>query len=168
METRSKFIGTLRHNLPDIALEYSNLAVEDEQVGQLLMVNGKYRHAIYFFVQAMEKYVRHKIFTLVNPSAEYFRSRTYTHNVDELLDFLVEIVSNKPAVRQQVKEQLESFVLNGIRFGKLHNDLRYPIYSEKFNSYSSLQVTADDAKNAQEKLQKLKRFLQDMDRLSRA
>ena len=59
------YIGRLEHRLSDVAAEYLALAQEDEKVGQLLISQGQYRHAIYFLVQAMEKYVRCTIFGLV-------------------------------------------------------------------------------------------------------
>jgi HEPN domain-containing protein len=161
------YIGKLVHNLPDISLEYRKLALEDEEVGKLLYDNGRYRHSVYFYLQAMEKYVRARIFSLVNPDTEYFRNRVRTHNLDELLDFLVEVVSSKNNVREQVKGQLEQFVLGGVKFGMLHNDLRYPIYSEKYHSYSLLLIEKEDAEFINVKLQSLKAFIRDIDLLRR-
>ncbi len=145
MPSSIKYIGHLDHQLSDLSAEYLSLAADDEQAGNLLLARQKYRHAVYFFVQAMEKLVRHKIFMLVNPQAEYFRNRTRTHNLDELLDFLIEIASSQPPVREQVRTQLETYVLGGIRFGKLHNDLRYPSFSERSGAYAMLRVDEADA-----------------------
>jgi hypothetical protein len=58
-------------------------------------------------------------------------------------------------------------VLEGVRFGKLHNDLRYPNFSERHESYSMLRVTQKDAAFTYEKLQRLKVFLKDIHRLAR-
>ncbi len=110
-------IGRLEHRLSDVAAAYLGLAQEDEKVGQLLISQGQYRHAMYFLIQAMEKYVRCTIFGLVNPNTEYFRNRTRTHDLDELLDFLVEIACPNTTVQGQVREQLRDFVLGGVRFG---------------------------------------------------
>ena len=115
----------------------------------------------------MEKYARFRIFSIVNPDTEYYRNLTRTHNLDELLDFLVEVVNSNPLIRAQVKDQLDNFVLGGIRFGKLHNDLRYPIYSEKYRNYSMLKLSREDAEITLDKLEKLKLFLRDLDRLRR-
>lgn len=166
-EKTGSFIGRLDRNIHDIAEEYHRLAMEDEEVGRYLLADRKYRHAVYCFVQAMEKHVRFKIFTLVNADHEYFRNQTRTHNLDELLSFLVEIVSGNRLIQEQVRDQLDSFVLQGVRFGKLHNDLRYPIYLERYNSFAMLQIDRQDAERALEKLEKLKVFLQDIDRLKR-
>lgn len=167
MTTSRAYIGRLDHRLSDVAAEYLALAQEDEKVGQLLISQGQYRHAIYFLVQAMEKYVRCTIFGLVNPNTEYFRNRTRTHDLDELLDFLVEIACSNTTVQGQVREQLRDFVLGGIRFGKLHNDLRYPSFSERYQSYSLLSVGHQDADITLERLQTLKRFLKDIHQLQR-
>ncbi len=166
-EHTTQFIGRLDYDVINVADEYQRLAMADEEVGRFLLANQKYRHAVYCFVQAMEKHVRFKIFTLVNADLEYFRNRTRTHNVDDLLSFLVEIVSANPLVQEQIRNQLDRFVLEGVRFGKLHNDLRYPVYLERSQSYARLQVEKNDAELALQKLEKLKVFLLDIDRLKR-
>jgi len=162
-----KYIGKIVRTETDIWQEYLRLALEDEEVGILLYDKGKYRHSVYFFLQAMEKQVRAKIFSFVNPDTEYFRNRVRTHNLDELLDFLIEIVSNKENIRDQVKGQLEEHVLDGVKFGMLHNNLRYPIYREKSRSYSHLVIDEDDADRMWEKLKKLKVFISDINLLTR-
>ena len=148
MNNPSRFIGKLNHNIQNVADEYHQLALEDEEVGRFLLASRRYRHAVYFFVQAMEKHVRFKIFTLVNADTEYFRNRTRTHNLDDLLNFLVEIVNGNQIIQDQVRNQLDSFVLEGVRFGKLHNDLRYPFYIEKLNSCAMVQIEKSDAELA--------------------
>ena len=164
-EKPTRFIGRLNYDIQNVADEYRRLAIEDEDVGRFLLANRKYRHAVYCFVQAMEKHVRFKIFTLVSADVEYFRTRTRTHNLDDLLTFLVEIVSANQLIKEQVGDQLNNFVLEGVRFGKLHNDLRYPFHMERSNSFAMLQIEQDDAELALAKLQKLKVFLRDIDRL---
>jgi hypothetical protein len=94
------YIGRLEHRLSDVAAEYLALAQEDEKVGQLLIGQGQYRHGIYFLIQAMEKYVRSTIFGLVNPNTDYFRQRTLTHNLDDLLAFLREIICSNAELRE--------------------------------------------------------------------
>jgi HEPN domain-containing protein len=158
-------IGRYEYRLNDVAAEYQRLAQEDESVGKSLLAHGHYRHATYFLVQAMEKYVRSAIFGFVNPNTEYFRTRTRTHDLDRLLEFLVEVVSANPIVQQQVSQQLRDCVLGGIRFGQLHNELRYPSFSERHQSYAVLRITRRDAEIAMERLQTLKQFLRDVHRL---
>jgi hypothetical protein len=161
------YIGRLDHRLSDVAAEYHGLAQEDEKVGQLLIGQGQYRHGIYFLVQAMEKYVRSTIFSLVNPNNGYFRQRTLTHNLDDLLAFLREIVCSNTELREQVRLQMQDHVLGGVRFGALHNDLRYPNFDERRSSYFVLQVERKDADTVYARLQTLKQFLRDIHQLLR-
>ena len=72
-------IGTINREV-DISYEYYNLALEDEKVAILLKNKGEYRHSIYFFIQAMEKYIKSKIFTLVNPNLEYYINKNKHHS----------------------------------------------------------------------------------------
>lgn len=161
-----KRIG-VRKQITDVSSEYLRFAAEDENAGQCLMTSGHYRHAAYFFIQAMEKYVRAKIFQLVNPDTEYFRERTRTHNLDDLLEFLIEIVGTTPIIRDQVKSQLENNVLEGVRFGMLHNDLRYPYYRDKFGTHEIISMSGEDAEICHQKLVRLKPFVREIDRLRR-
>ena len=165
MTASRAYIGRLEHRLSDVAAEYLALAQEDEKVGQLLISQGQYRHGIYFLVQAMEKYVRSTIFGLVNPNTDYFRQRTLTHNLDDLLSFLREIVCSNAELREQVRLQMQDHVLGGVRFGALHNDLRYPKFDDRNQSYSLLSVGQQDADITLERLQTLKRFLKDIHQL---
>lgn len=167
MNKAIKHIGTLKQGIKDVSSEYFRLAQEDEAAAQFLQNSGHYRHAAYFFIQAMEKYVRAKIFQLVNADNEYPRERTRTHNLDELLEFLIEIVCTAPLIKDQVNGQLEDYVLEGVRFGMLHNDLRYPFYQEKQKVHSVVLVGQADSEICHERLERLKPFLRDIDRLRR-
>jgi HEPN domain-containing protein len=167
MTTPRTYIGRFEHHLRDVAAEYQTLAQEDEQVGTLLIGRQQYRHGVYFLVQAMEKYVRSTIFGLVNPNTAYFRERTRTHDLDALLAFLVEIASADPVVQDQVRRQIEQHVLGTIRFGNLHNNLRYPAYLDRRQSYALLRVGCEDAKVVSGRLQTLKRFLGEIHQLQR-
>ena len=156
-------IGRLTHNV-EAAFEYRRLAAEDERVGLALRQAGEYRHSIYFLVQAMEKYVRAKTFSIVDARNAYFRERERSHSVEAALEFLVEVINGNETVRDQIKKQLRDYVLGNIRFNLLHNDLRYPFYSERFNSYSTLHVNERDNEVVVQKLNSLKTFLEGIDR----
>ena len=156
-------IGRLRRNV-DVSSEYYKFAQEDEQIGLPLKDMEKYRHCMYFLIQAMEKYVRSKIFTIIDANNTYFRERNRSHSLENALEFFVEIISIDAHIRKQVKEQLDRYVLDGIKYSLLHNDLRYPFYGERFHSYSSLEVTREDSEILLQRLNFLKRFLQDIER----
>jgi HEPN domain-containing protein len=158
-------VGHLRHNV-QIIEEYAQLALNDERIATLLMRQGEYRHACYFFIQAMEKLVRATIFTRVDPYNRYFRDETRTHDIEELLDFLLKVVSTEPDKRTSLKEKLDTYVLADTYFERIHNDLRYPKFSEHYQSYSVLEVKVEDAMHIQHRLQELKRFLDEMKSLN--
>lgn len=156
-------IGKPNHNV-EVSYEYSRLAREDERVGLMLKDSGEHRHSIYFLIQAMEKYVRAEIFTIVDARNPYFRERERNHSVEAALEFLVEVINGSPIVRDQIKKQLGDYVLGDIRFTHLHNNLRYPFYSERHNSYSSYEFTRDDNEIVVQRLNALKSFLAGMDK----
>jgi hypothetical protein len=152
------YIGTMRHNI-NVSEEYYQLAKKDEEVAKLLKENKQYRHAMYFFIQSMEKYIRSRIFILVNPNIEYFREKNKHHSINEAVEFLVEIVSSDPAIQKQIKQQLSDFVFQNINFQNLHNNLRYPFYFHKRKSYVSLDFKQKDCEIIEQKLDSLKNYL---------
>lgn len=159
------YLGTVRHSV-DVTDEYKLLAIKDEEVALLLKYNRQYRHSIYFFIQAMEKYIRSKIFSKVNANLEYFRNRNKSHSLGNAIEFLIEIVSSDDNVRNQVKKQLNDFVLENIRFQQLHNNLRYPFYSHKYDSYLVAEYSEEDCIFIEKKLEALKKYLVQIDKLS--
>lgn len=112
----------------------------------------------------MEKYVRAKTFTFVDAKNAYFRKRERNHSIEDALEFLVEVISGNPVIREQIKKQLHEYVIGEIKFNWLHNNLRYPFYSERYNSYSSFEVTSSDNDVVAQKLKALKAFLSEIDR----
>jgi len=158
------YIGNARHNV-NVSNEYEFLAKKDEEVAMFLKKNSEYRHSIYFFIQAMEKYIRAKIFTLVNPNLEYFRKKNQSHSLENAIEFLTEIVSADKNVQNQIKNQLNEFVLENINFSQLHNNLRYPFYSLKYDSYSAIDFEIKDCEVIEKKLNDLKIYLKHLNRL---
>jgi hypothetical protein len=148
-----------------IADEYRSIALADEEAARVLQRSGQSRPAMYFWVQAMEKHVRAKIFTLVNPNLEWVRKKNRSHSLEDAIEFLLEIITTDAAIREQVRIQLCKQVLGGIRFAQLHNDLRYPFYSPEQSSFSVLEVEERDAKLLATQLDGLKKCLRDLDRL---
>ena len=71
-------LGKFRHNI-DVAAEFFRMAREDEQTGNILLNAGRYRQSMYFILQAMEKYVRSKIFSIVDARNQYFRQKQRDH-----------------------------------------------------------------------------------------
>lgn len=159
-------IGKFKHRV-DVSVEFNRLAIEDEEAASALIEIGKHRQASYFIVQAMEKYVRGTIYTLVNPNLEYFRERNRSHSLEDAVEFLVEIVSkNNSTIEQQVKNQIYQHVLGDTHYNQLHNNVRYPVYFKKHNSYSILEVSVEDSAVLKKRLVLLKKFLTELHRFA--
>lgn len=157
-------IGKLIKNV-DVAETYKQLALHDEEVAKKLYYIGEYRHSIYFFIQSMEKLIKAKIYTLVNPNIPYFRDHNKDHSLDKSIDFLLEIISTDDNIRNQVREQIYKYVLKDIKYNQLHNDLRYPFYSSKYNNFCLLEFSAMDCLIIENNLNSLKTYLNQLDRL---
>jgi len=113
----------------------------------------------------MEKYIRSKIFNLVNPNLEYFRNRNRTRSVGNAIEFLLEIHIQDKVLRNSIREQIFVSILGDINYQHLHNNLRYPFYSQKFDSYSIVTYTKKDYEFVENGLQKLKTYLNDLNRI---
>lgn len=151
-------IGTFEpvHNLSD---EYGLIAQHDERVAEALIASGEFRHAAYLLIQAIEKYLRSKIFSIVDGRNTYFRDQNRNHSVEEAADFLVQVVSSNAEVQKQIRSQLDRFVFQGVRFNHLHNNLRYPFFSDRSQGFVLLKVNAEDIESIQSRLRWVKQFL---------
>ncbi|KAB7663902.1 HEPN domain-containing protein [Plesiomonas shigelloides] len=156
-------IGKFRNNV-SVSTEFAQLSRDDEAAADLLAERGQLRQACYFIIQAMEKSIRAKIFTLVNPNIEYFRDRNRTHSLDSAVEFLIEIISTDNIIQNQVSLQLKSHVLGNTNYRYLHNNLRYPTYSHKYDTYSTLTVSLSDFTKLKNRLLLLRVFLNDLHR----
>jgi len=159
-----KKIGHIRHGI-NVSDEYYELGKKDEEAANELMKLSLYRHSIYFFIQAMEKYIRSKIFSLVNPNIEYFREKNKNHSLNNAIDFLVEIINSDNIIRQQIKIQINEFLFENINFQMLHNNLRYPFFNQKYNDYSCIDFTKNDCLMVEKKVLKLKEYLKELDKI---
>mgnify|MGYP004582361611 FL=1 len=157
-------IGTINREV-DISYEYYNLALEDEKVAILLKNKGEYRHSIYFFIQAMEKYIKSKIFTLVNPNLEYYINKNKHHSLDDSIEFLIEVISPDENIRNQVKLYFNKYVFKDLSFRNLHNNLRYPFYDRSRGYYNIIKFDIEDCKYIEEMLENLKKYLKDLNRI---
>ena len=157
MSKLGRFVNNV--NVPNA---YLAMSVSDERAAKVLFEHREYRQACYFLIQAMEKRIRSKIFTLVNPNHEYFRDRNRTHSLDDAVTFLIDICSTNDIVKKQITLQLQTYVLGNIKYNFVHNNLRYPHYSNKYNAYSMLEVNEKDFNLLCEKFDLLKKFLENM------
>ncbi|WP_105620097.1 HEPN domain-containing protein [Vallitalea okinawensis] len=157
-------IGKIARDV-DVNETYYRLAQDDEKAAEMLKFNRMYRQATYFYIQAMEKYIRAKIFTIVNPNIEYFRDKNRDHSLDKAIDFLLEIITTNENVRLQIRNQINTFVLGNVRYNQLHNNLRYPFYSKRYDNYSVLDIEEIDCLTIENNLQALKKYLRELGRM---
>lgn len=154
-------IGKFRHKIT-VSSEFFELSKSDEVAARILANQGQFRQACYLLIQAMEKAIRAKIFSLVNANLEYFRDRNRTHSLESAIEFLIEIVSTDALVRAQISLQLKTHVLGNTKYGQLHNDLRYPSHFKKHDSYSIIEVEKPDFDILNTRLTLLRKFLDDL------
>lgn len=160
-----KHIGRFTKNV-NASLSYQQLAESDESVAVLLLQHGAYKQSCYHIIQAMEKVIRAKIFTLVDANNKYFRDQNRSHSVEDAVSFLIKVISPKEEIQSQVNKQLKDYVLGITQYNHLHNNLRYPVFFQKQNSYSLLEVTKENTDDLFKRLNLLKRFIQDIDKIS--
>lgn len=169
------FIGRQRR-IGNFAEAFRSVSAEDEKAADTLRRDGCHRQAVYFFMQAMEKLTRFAIFTEVSPSSldkdgTTYRERTLTHNLDDLLTVLLEVYQetiNDPRVSEQISSQLSTHVLQGVRFGVLHNDVRYPRYLARKQSCLLLELSEKDSAKVSQMLARLKQFVEGFQQLERS
>ena len=161
----SNKIGTFSHKV-NAAKTYLELSKSDERAAILLAEHREYRQACYFLIQSMEKLLRSEIFTRINPNNPHFRDMNKSHSVEKAADLLIEIVSTNETVKSQVSRQLKDYVLGKTNYSYLHNNLRYPTYFNKFDSYSILSVEKSDFIALSNSLELLKKFLADLHQIS--
>lgn len=158
-------IGSFRKKV-NASQEYFSLARSDEIAAEKLSQVECYRQACYFIIQSMEKYIRAKIFSLVRADVKYFRDENRNHSLDSAVDFLIKVISSDPIIQKQVSKQLAEYVLVNTKYNHLHNNLRYPAYFSKSESYSMLDVSREDYQMLFNRLSSLKHFLNDINKLS--
>jgi hypothetical protein len=152
-----------------LAAVFLQLAEEDHEAARELHQGGRFRQAMSCCIQAMEKYVRHGIFEMVgaderDAQGASYRERAQTHNLDALIDILLEVYTEHipdERVREHVRGQFEQVVLQGVRFGRLHNDVRYPRYAQRSRDYTLVNYSGRDVVRLLEKVDRLKRFILD-------
>lgn len=154
-------VGSPRHNV-EAASEYKAQALSDEAAAVSLSHAKHYKQACYFILQAMEKQICSKIYSLVNPKLDFFRQKTRSHSIDDSVSFLVEIIGAGDAnAMKHLLAHIEAHVLGGIKYRQLHNNLRYPFFSTRHDSYTAIDVGEGDYVWLFERLGQLKLYLKD-------
>lgn len=169
-ENWQKLIGRKKELLTsiDVATEYERLAKNHTKAAEVLYNSGLYNESVYFYIQAMEKEIDEKICRKVDVTNPYFaeRTRETSHSIDKSIEFLVEIYAgNDKTLYTQIRNQIIRGILKNIKFAKLHNNVRYPVYNLNKNSYNIYTIQKNECDEIREMQQKLILFLKDLDRI---
>jgi len=150
------------------AEKYFEIAKADEKAAMTLKENRLFNQAGYFFIQAMEKLIKYHIAKKINVTNPHFAEelrKTMGHSLDESLNLLFKVYTgNNEIFFNQLNEQIKNQVFHEVNFLTLHNKVRYPIYSLKFQNYSFLELSARDCEALQNMLTLLKKYLEDISR----
>lgn len=172
MEERRKnnYIGKRRflQDSVSVAEMYLEIAEKDEKAAKVLLDKGFYNQTAYFLIQAMEKQIKYKIANKIDVTNRYFADeirKTMGHSLGQSIEFLLRIyTSDNELLKQQMEHQLMQQVLKQINFQGVHNNVRYPLYHEKYLNYSFLDITRSECLELEDMLKGLKRYLAELDR----
>jgi len=154
-------IGKHRHKV-NVSYELRRIAEEDNKAGDVLREAGLFRNAAYFYIQSMEKRVRSQAFLIVDPANRYWRETNQHHDLYSSVGFLIEALGMDTLVAKQVKDMINTYVIDDINFRLLHNSLRYPYYSEQRSSFSCVDYSEQDCDIIHNKLKFLINLLHDL------
>lgn len=158
-------IGRMRYikNGAEIAYEYNTYAMNDEKAAEVLLKNALYSESAYYYIQAMEKLIKTAISSRVDVTNAYYATKLKAigHSLDLAIDFFLELLvyGKEDVLAQQLEHQLKAVVFKNIRFGSLHNNIRYPIYNERWGSYGFLEISRADCEELRHMLKVLKEYL---------
>lgn len=147
----------------EIADKYQEYAVNDEKSADILLANGFYNQSAYYYIQSMEKLIKAAISVKVDVTQIYYATKLKAigHSLDLAIDFYLELIcfGKEAVLAQQLEYQLKTIVFKNIRFGRLHNSIRYPIYNERWNSYGVLQISKEECEELKHMLIVLKKYI---------
>lgn len=159
---RRRYMGKLRRRVKSPSVESRLFAEDDEKASRWQLEGGFYRHAVYWAIQAMEKYIHARVFAIYDDTATV--ERVKDHRLDLLIDFYIETCTppDEHIVREHVRSQLHCLVLDNVLFAELQNDLRYLHFFRSRNEFAVVEISRCDAEEVLAKLELLKAFLTDM------
>lgn len=145
---------------------YADISREDEKASKILFEQGLYNQAVYFLIQSMEKYIDSIICRKIDISNSYFSEwlRKNAHSIEKNIDFLVDIeISRNEVLNNSIGDLIKNKILMGVRFSKLHNNVRYPYYNEYKGNYMLIQMTSEDYCEIAKIFDTLKKTLTDLE-----
>ena len=156
-------------NSLEIAENYFNTAKNDEKAAIILENQKFYNQSAYFFIQAMEKYVKHYISTKIDVLNPYFADeigKTMGHSLNKSLELLVKICSRDDKILfEQINQQIQQLVLKDLNFRFLNSSLRYPVFNPKHKNYTIYSLNRSDCEELKKILETLKNYLNNLGRL---
>lgn len=167
MNKRSLYLGNVitTSDSNDIASEYLLMAKTDEHAADLLWKNQLYNQSVYFYIQAMEKYLKHYICKKINVLNTYFAEelRLVGHSLDDAADLYINIMSgNNEALQCQLMTQIKNNIFSNIKFSIVYNAARYPYYNRHTSSYRITKMEDKDCQMLHKMCQSLKDYLEQM------
>lgn len=144
----------------DMSEEFAIIAKQDEKAAALLCKQGLYNQSVYYYIQAMEKFIKSFICKKIDITNDYYANklRQLGHSLDSAIDFFIEIVSgNDNNLRIQVSDQLKNGVLKGIHFSTVYNAARYPYY--KNGNYRITEMSRNDCLQLRDIYDMLKTYI---------
>ena len=163
-KVKKNWLGKLETNIKgaDLSIKYKQLFTDDLKASNVLIKNGYYNQAAYLLIQTIEKMLRSKIFSKVNGDIEYFRKRNRNHDISDGINFLIDVTGYDELTKNGLKEQLNNTILETEIISRLNNNLRYPSYSKKFESYSLLILSKNDIDRLLKMITHLESYLDGM------
>ena len=156
-------------NPSEVSDQYAAMALQDENAAMELQKSGFYNQSGYFYIQAMEKYIKCHITRKIDAMNPYFAekiSRSLGHSLNESVALLVDVYAgNNTSMAEQMNQQISTNILKEINFRSLHNMLRYPTYSSHFGNYTTLALTNKECVTLKNVLNTLKSYLNDLHKL---
>ncbi len=148
----------------EISEQFEKIAVNDEKSADILCVNGLYNQSAYFYIQAMEKYIKSYISRKIDITHEFYadKFREMGHSLDKSVEFFIEIMTgNNPVLRSQMEYQMKEIIFKNVRFSQLHNNLRYPFYLKNKSDYGIDEMNSADCEELKSMCRNLKKYLND-------
>lgn len=151
-----------------VAEAFHDLAKSNFDSAVLLQNNGLYNESAYFYIQAMEKYVKEQICNKIDVSNPYFaeKLRNTGHSLDISINFLIEIYgANNEILKQQLEDIFLRSILKNTVFSKLNSILRYPSYNYHKEEYAIISVSFRECEQLKQMTLNLKSALDSLYKL---
>lgn len=153
----------------EVAENYLQTAKADEKAASILAHQRLYNQSAYFYIQAMEKYIKNHIAKKINVLNKFFAEeirKTMGHSLNKSLELLLKVYTGDNKILfEQMNRQLQQNVLRNVNFRILNNSLRYPIFDENHDDYTVIKLSKYDCDTLKQILDTLKNYLNDLNRV---